>query len=295
MQGSISIRQHLGPFLRWIVLGATFVFLARTLVENWQEVRSLELQSQAWLYGGIALIIALMAQICSALNWGWTLEALKYPVPRRWSVVTFLRNTPAKYIPGNIWHFYGRITAAKKKGLAVESATLSVVLEPLFVIAGALGLALFNSSYPSLKGLSLALVLLAIHPRVLNFLWGWFQKFQGKKAGMVCMQHYPLRVLFGATLFMVLRGLAFLFVVLAFTPINWSAFQPLVSGFSFAWLLSLIIPAPGGLGVFEASALNVLDSLLSPALLLGAVAVYRLIFIFAEIVGAGCAYLVDEG
>ena len=169
-----------------------------------------------------------------------------------------------------------------------------MILEPLFVIAGALGLALFNSSYPSLKGLSLALILLAIHPRVLNFLWGWFQRIQGKKTSIICMQHYPLRVLIGATLFMVLRGIAFLFVVLAFTPINWEVFQPLVSGFSLAWLLSLIIPAPGGLGVFEASALNVLDSLLSPALLLGAVAVYRLIFVFAEMVGAGCAYLVKE-
>ena len=295
MQGSVSIRQHFGSFLRWVVLGATFIFLTQTLIENWQEVRSLQLQHNAWLYGGIALGIALVAQVCSALNWCWTLEALKYPVPRRWSVVTFLKNTPAKYIPGNIWHFYGRITAAKAKGLAVESATLSVILEPLFVIAGALGLALFNSSYPSLKGLSLAAILLAIHPRVLNFLWGWFRKFQGKKAAIVCMQHYPLRVLAGATLFMVLRGLAFFFVVLAFTPVNLATFQPLVSGFSFAWLLSLIIPAPGGIGVFEASALNVLDPLLSPALLLGAVAVYRLIFISAEVLGAGCAYLVDEG
>ena len=295
MQGTLSIRQHLGSFLRWIVLGATVVFLGKTLMDNWQEVRTLELQHNAWLYGGIALGIALIAQLCSAFNWHWTLKALKYSVPRRWSLVTFLKNNPAKYVPGNIWHFYGRITAAQKKGLAVESATLSVILEPMFVIAGALGLALFNSSYPSLKGLSLALMLLAIHPRVLNILWAWFRKVQGKKSGIICMQHYPIKVLAGATLFMVLRGIAFFFVVLAFTPVTWETFQPLVSGFSFAWLLSLIVPAPGGIGVFEASALNVLDSLLSPALLLGAVAVYRLIFLSAEILGAGCAYLVDEG
>ena len=289
------MRRYLNFFIRWGVLGATLLFLTKTLMVHWQEVRSLELQSGAWFYAGLALGITIIAQLWSACVWGWILAAFKHSVPRRWTIVTFLKSTPAKYIPGNVWHFYGRIRAAQKQGLALESATLSIFLEPLFVMAGALGLALFYSSKPTLMGVSLAVILLVVHPRVLNYLWQGVRKVQGKAGSDVSLQHYPLRVLFGATVFMGLRGLAFLCVVLAFTPVTWDAFQPLVSGFSLAWLLSMVIPAPGGLGVFEASAVNVLASQLSPGLLLGAIAVYRLVSLGAEILGAGCAYLVNEG
>ena len=289
------MRRTLSFCLRWGVLGAMIVFLSKTLLQNWQEVRSLELQNHAAWYAGLALGIAIVAQLWSACVWGWVLEVFKHSVPRRWAMVTFLKSTPAKYIPGNVWHFYGRIRAAQKQGLALESATLSILIEPLFVMAGALGLACFHSTHPWITGLSLMVILLVIHPRVLNPLWQLVRKCRGQKESTVNLEDYPLRALFGGTVFMFLRGMTFLCVVLTFSPITWETFQPLVSGFSLAWLLSMVIPAPGGLGVFEASALNVLGAQLSPGLLLGAIAVYRLVSISAEILGAGCAYLINEG
>jgi glycosyltransferase 2 family protein len=61
-----------------------------------------------------------------------------------------------------------------------------------------------------------------------------------------------------------------------------------------AWLLGLILPgAPGGLGVFEATALALLDNTFSSGLILSSVAVYRVISILAEAGGAGLAVL-DE-
>jgi len=285
----------LSTLIRWIILSATFIFLLITLLKHWQEVEALRLRDQAWLYGGAALGIALLAQLWSAYVWGWILAALQQRVPRRWSMVVALKNNPAKYIPGSIWHLYGRVLAARKKGITLELATLSVILEPLFVIAGALGLTFLSAPFPGLQGLSLALLLLAVHPRILNLIWRWGHRLQGKSATAVCMEHYPLRVFLGAVAFMTLRGVAFLLVLLAFTPLNWEILRPLLGGFSFAWLLSLVAPSPGGIGVFEASAVAVLDNFLAPGLLLGAVAVYRLVSLSSEILGAALAYLVSEG
>jgi hypothetical protein len=288
-------RQHLGFLFRGGILAATLIFLAKTLLKNWQEVSSLHLQSQAWLYGGVALGIALLAQLCAAFVWGWILEALQHPVPRRWSIVVFLKNTPAKYIPGSVWHLYGRVMAAQKKGITLELATLSVILEPLFVIAAALGLALLNGPHPRLQGLSLGIILLGVHPRILNLLWQRVNQVRGKQLSSVRLQHYPLRVLLGETAFMGLRGITFLLIVLAFTPLSWAALRPLMGGFSFAWLVGLVLPvSPGGIGVFEATAIALLDGILTPGVLLGAVAVYRLVSILAEIIGAALAYLVKE-
>ncbi len=285
--------RHFSFVWRWGLITATLVFLGHTLTQHWQDVRTLEIQGRSWLFAALGL--GLVAQLWCGCLWGCILTALQHPVPQRWSMVTFLKNSPAKYIPGSVWHFYGRVRAAQQQGLSLEFAALSVMLEPLLVIAGALGIGLFYGAQPLLKLGSLALVLLALHPRVLNPIWRWLHLRRGKPTPQQCMGQYPVGALLAATLFMMLRGLTFLCVVLAFTPIQWPHLSQLLGGFSFAWFLSLVIPAPGGLGVFEASAINILDGVLSPGLLLGAVAVYRLISILAEVLGAGVAYVVREG
>ena len=60
---------------------------------------------------------------------------------------------------------------------------------------------------------------------------------------------------------------------------------PLLGTFSFAWLLGLVVPgAPGGLGVFEATAIALFDTENFPdANVLVTVAIYRLISILSEV------------
>ncbi|WP_426546971.1 hypothetical protein [Dapis sp. BLCC M126] len=62
--------------------------------------------------------------------------------------------------------------------------------------------------------------------------------------------------------------------------------------FSLAWLLGLVVPgAPGGVGVFEATALTLLEQKFSPGIVLSGVAFYRLISVLAETFAAGLALL----
>jgi hypothetical protein len=281
--------------MRWGILIAVSVFLAKTLSENWQDVRVLHLQPQAWAYVSVAIAIAVCAQLWSALVWGRILGLLRHPVPKRWAIITLLKNAPAKYVPGSIWHLYGRVKAAQRRGIGLEFATLSVMLEPLFVMAGGLGLALWHGSASHVLIVALMGILLVVHPRILNRLWRFWRRCQGKESTVGALRRYPLSALLGALAFMALRSMTFICIVLAFTPITWELLQPLMSGFSLAWLLSLIIPSPGGLGVFESSALQVLNGSLSPSLLLVCVTIYRLVTIVAELIGAGAAYLINEG
>jgi hypothetical protein len=67
---------------------------------------------------------------------------------------------------------------------------------------------------------------------------------------------------------------------------------PLLGGFSLAWVLGLVIPgAPGGIGVFEATAIALLGTQLSPGVVIGGVTLYRLVSTLAEAGGAGLAWL----
>jgi uncharacterized membrane protein YbhN (UPF0104 family) len=96
----------------------------------------------------------------------------------------------------------------------------------------------------------------------------------------------------GAIGFLLIRGLGFLLIFMALTPVNLSQVPMLVSSFNLAWVSSLIIPGPpGGIGVFEATAFALLNEPFSTGVVLSVAALYRLISIVSETVGAGVASL----
>ena len=78
----------------------------------------------------------------------------------------------------------------------------------------------------------------------------------------------------------------------AFNSIEFNQILLIFSVFSLAWLLGLVVPgAPGGVGVFEATALALLEPKFSPGIVLSAVAFYRLISVLAETFAAGLVWL----
>ena len=75
------------------------------------------------------------------------------------------------------------------------------------------------------------------------------------------MSRYPLIPLVGELGFLLLRSGGFILTVYAIAPINFSQLPLIIGAFSFAWLLGLVIPgAPGGLGVFETTAIALLQN-----------------------------------
>jgi uncharacterized membrane protein YbhN (UPF0104 family) len=300
------------PYLRWVILGGTLFFLASALRSHWTEVTALRVDASGWAILTTALGVTLLAHIWSGWVWSWILRDLNQPATGTWGVLVYLKTNIAKYLPGNVWHLYGRIVAAKNVGFPATSATLSVLLEPLLMAAAALSIALLGlrSHYWLLQGLSLLAILTAIHPRFLNPLLGVASRLKGKSQAVSAaentsgaistsdrlqIKHYPLRPLLGELLFVVLRGSGFLLTVLVLAPLQLAQLPMILSAFAFAWMLGLIIPgAPGGIGVFEATAITLLNGQLSAAVILGSVTLYRLISTLAEAGGAGLAWLDDR-
>jgi glycosyltransferase 2 family protein len=108
------------------------------------------------------------------------------------------------------------------------------------------------------------------------------------------LERYPILPLLGELAFLGLRGSGFILTMFALTPLELNQIPLLFAAFSLSWLLGLIVPgAPGGIGVFEASAIALLNNHFPPALIISTIGLYRLISIIAEIAGAGLAWL-DE-
>lgn len=298
-------------FLRWIILGGTLFFLGKALKDNWIGVTAIRIDGVGWAIIAIATGVTLLAHTWAGWIWTWILQELNQPVSSPQFIQVYLKTNIAKYLPGNIWHHYGRIVAAKNANISAGAATLSVLLEPLLMLAAALIIiALCSNQFAAvnttvvlqiLQLLSLAVVLCAIHPRFLNPVIRFLYKLKAKKSATSTEQtvpfnlkSYPLRPLLGELGFMVLRATGFILTMFALGSLSVNQIPLLLGTFSCAWLLGFVIPgAPGGLGVFEATAYELLQHHFPSALVFSAIALYRLISILAETAGAALACL-DE-
>ncbi|NET36003.1 MAG: UPF0104 family protein [Cyanothece sp. SIO1E1] len=298
-----QLGKRLKPYLSWVILGSTLAFLAQALKKHWSEAAAIQISSLSWAGLTIALGFTLLAHIWGGLLWHLILREFDQFPSIPWCVLVYLKTNIAKYLPGNVWHFYGRIWAAKTNHIPLGIATLSVVLEPLLFAAAALLLTVGTNQNLNgmLQFLGLVVVLLLLLPQALNPLLQYLTRLKAKIKGdssgeepELQLKRYPFIPLLGGLIFLGLRGFGFLLTIRALHPISIAQIPTLLSTFSLAWLLGLVVPgAPGGIGVFEATVVTLLDQQFSPGILLGSVGLYRLISTLAEASGAGLAWL-DE-
>lgn len=301
---------YVKPYIRWFVVGVTLFFLLQALIRHWQEVTTIQISTTGWAVLVGALCVTFFAHLWSGWVWTWILQEFNQQVNKYHFIRVYLKTNIAKYLPGNVWHYYGRITAAKDIGIPTSIATLSVLLEPLLMAAAALivvllgiSLRVANQRFPliALSILGLAAVLVAIHPWFLNKAISFLGKLKLKKnhahtisPNSYIVVNYPLNPLLGEIGFVLLRGIGFILTLLALTSVQLEQLPFLLGTFSLAWVLGLLVPgAPGGLGVFEATAIALLEHRLSAGIVISAIAFYRLISILAETTAAGVAWL-DE-
>ena len=291
------------PFLRWLILGATLFFIVKSFQVHWQEVVAIRIDSYGWTMLFCALIITILAHVFSGWVWIYILNSFNCSLIGLKALRIYLITNIGKYLPGNVWHFYGRINAVTKRGSSMAVASLTVLLEPLLMAIAALLLALTSGALGliktapsweifSLQFIILNIVLIGIHPRIIN---PFLQKLSRAKGRIESakLNQYPLLPLLGEIGFLILRGTGFVFVCMALMSVDIRVVPQLLSVFSFAYLLGLIVPgAPGGMGVFEATTITALDESQFPAAtVLMVVALFRLVSILAEAIAALIAWL----
>lgn len=289
----------LKPLLRYGIIALVCFFLGQMLWKHGAAVLAVPIAPSGWGALLLAFGITLLAHVWAGVVWSMILQSLGQSASARWGAATYLKTNIAKYLPGNIWHFYGRIQAGRQQGMPGAVLLLSVLLEPLLMLAVAVAIAVVGLPLPAgfapwvvyaLQGVVLLAILTAIHPRWLNPLLtiAGRKKAQSLNETPMALTQYPWRPLFGEGGFLLLRSMGFLLcwgaVVEVRSPLA------LVSAFSVAWLAGLVVPGmPGGVGVFESVALGLLGGQVAPDRLLWILAAYRLVNTGAEAVGAALA------
>ena len=145
---------------RWLILGGTLFFLLKALKDNWLGVSAIRISANGWLILVAATVITLLAHIWAGWIWTWVLRELNQTVSSPEFIQVYLKTNIAKYLPGNIWHYYGRIMAAKNANVPTNIATLSVLLEPLLMLAAALIIIVLFGSELVVNNLKFNLIIL---------------------------------------------------------------------------------------------------------------------------------------
>jgi glycosyltransferase 2 family protein len=295
--------KHLGKIFFWIIVIATLIVIGDSLYDNWQAVQKLEIHELGWCYAIAALVISLLSHCLSAILWGGILGNLQYKVPPLWALKVFLTTEIAKYLPGDVWQVYGRLQAARKIGIPITVAIAATILQSVYLSAAGLGYGLLIASHQTIQIISalvLIFILILVRPPVFAAIGraierlpttSLLQKMLGRLSQeqwhLPQMQCYPLLPILGQVLFLAIRSLSFLLVLSIFIPISAKAIVPTVAGFALAWALGVVSPISGGVGVFEATAIGLLDGVVDAGVVIGAVALYRAIALLTEAIGAG--------
>ena len=267
-----------------LLLLAGLVFVLLRVRSIWHDSH-IGLSHVGWvpLVGAIALAACSMA--ASAFIWLAILRWLGASPRARW-VGVFFQAQLGKYIPGSLWQYAGRTALARVHQIPVRPVAISLPVEFVGSMFGALVLSLLLFGRWGAVGIPIALLPGAIALRLWNAPYSE-ARGTGRTAAQVVLQATPLYIAAWP-----LTGMSFWLVGKAFVAAPLGDAPVYIGAFAVAWAAGVLaIYAPGGLGVREAVLVALLRGKLGSADALVLAAASRVILAFVDLVLAGAGVI----
>tara|TARA_B100000579_G_scaffold236052_1_gene193571 strand:- start:114 stop:1091 length:978 start_codon:yes stop_codon:yes gene_type:complete len=277
------------------------IFLGNSIYSNFDDlaVQTINMRKLIWLSCGITLTF--LSVIINAYAWKLLINSIGCDSRKLNILKIFLSTNLYKYLPGGVWHFVSRYNYLKSK-FSTEKSVESILLEPLLMLVSALlfiPFATYNIYIYILCWSSIVVFQTGLRTFIIKKLkeikFNIFVKYNRiNDSELVCNSRtiysktfYPYRALFVEIVFIIFRFLGFLCCINAFSIGSFISKFELISFFSLAWMIGLVIPAaPGGVGVFESVILFCLGSQLPEAPLLASLLCYRLVSTISDVFAA---------
>ncbi len=278
-----------------------FSFLGNSIYGNFESLSNQTITTEKilWLLWGI--VFSFLSIIINAYAWNLLIKNIGSNIKNLNIVKLFLATNIYKYLPGGIWHFVSRYNTLRLE-ISNEKSIESILLEPiLMLVAGFVFIPLrgFNLSIYILCWSSTLVLLPAFRQFLIKKLKSMKatvfksndnikgENLRQNKQDLSIRMFYPYKPLFVEIIFILFRFMGFLCCIHAFSIGSLISKGELISSFSLAWIIGLIVPAaPGGLGVFESVILFSLGSNLPEAPLLASLLCYRIVSTVSDIVAA---------
>lgn len=139
------------------------VYVSRELIIR-SESLDIGLIRGNWFSVVCGVFLWVIINILLGVGWKFIANAIDGPISTFKSIALSLRTQAAKYLPGNVFHFAGRVWLAREESLSAKQAGLATVGESLLLIimAIAIGVPIFWGGQLALIPISTALILLIL-------------------------------------------------------------------------------------------------------------------------------------
>ncbi|WP_225866596.1 lysylphosphatidylglycerol synthase domain-containing protein [Prochlorococcus sp. MIT 0801] len=275
-----------------------FAFLGNSIYGNFDSLSNQIITSEEILWLLCGVIFSFFSIIINAYAWKLLINNIGCSINNLNIIKLFLATNIYKYLPGGIWHFVSRYKTLRLE-LSNEKSIESILLEPILMLVAGFIFIPFRGFNLSIYILCWSSTLLFL-PEFRQFLIKKLREMKAKafinndniedihlsqnSQDISIRMLYPYKPLFVEIIFILFRFLGFLCCVNAFSIGSLISQGELISSFSLAWVIGLIVPAaPGGLGVFESVILFSLSSHLPEAPLLASLLCYRLVSTVSDI------------
>lgn len=257
---------------------------------HFEEHFQLEQLQHTFSASGFAMgtMIWVLVNVTLASAWSLLLWANKIPSNWKLDFKIVLSTQIAKYLPGNVFHYAGRMVHYKTNGLQFSSSGKLLIHEIALVASTALVIGLLATFLPML--LSFAVLGMAVAAWMVPVIFGgriWKER----------RLEYPSRRLLGGYLlatfcYAIGFGLSATIYLLVLENVNRTEMLPLLGASTLSWVAGFLTPgSPGGVGVREVVFTSIADFAPHPSLLL-AVVHLRICSLFGDGVCALLAALI---
>lgn len=279
-------RPRVKRLLNWagtiLALLGVFFVLERLLVYR------TELSFDDWHWQGFTALATLCIAYCGAnlflaLGWHALLSYLKAAQEIKWSLRVYAITQVAKYLPGNIFQFAGRQVIGASAGIPHKTLLQSSFWEiALLTLSAGVFLPLFAYKVlPLSQQTAFAAFCLLVLTLVALFIWCIPIKLSWAAAS------YAGQVITSSAIFVGVFSLAGGDVSSGFGMLT------IMAGFALSWLAGLLTPgAPAGIGVREAALIFFLSSLATPATILTAAVLGRVVTTLGDLMFFGIGKLI---
>ena len=284
--------------IKLLVTIICFAFIGTSIYDNFDSLLNQKITSQEIILILWGILFSFISIIINAYAWKLLIINIGCKINNLNILKLFLCTNIYKYLPGGIWHFIYRFKKLRLE-LSTEKSIESILLEPLLMLVAGCFFIPFGSQNVSIFIVCWSTILVFL-PGFRNFLIKILKKMKSSvftsndqlkevnsvrnNQDFLIRINYPYKPLFVEIIFVLFRFLGFLCCINAFSIGSLTSKVELISSFSLAWTIGLIVPAaPGGLGVFESVILFRLGSHLPEAPLLVALLLYRLISTISDI------------
>ena len=263
-QGSERL-QVIRRALPWLVGVLALGFCLGTAVKYWKGFEAYRGELSAGL-----LVLGLGASLAGywscSLGWHVLMSGLGSPIRLRTALRSWSYSQVAKYVPGKVLVFVTRVQVCQEDAAPPSKVMIGSGLEIALSVASALTIWLFSSLLaPYSQGparllcaIPLALIILGVHPRVLERAMGLYYRWRKRPQEVPRMSlgaiAKPAALYFLGWVFYGLGGYLILRSFMPRIPASVGAAVRVAGALNFAWLIGyLFFLAPGGLGAREAT------------------------------------------